>query len=120
MTTVAAGDGRPTHYACRTMLNNETDTCSIPKLGIQELDQLIVEKAIGHLLAESTLLDTASKMQDFTAAVKDFNTAKYVSVFLNRDVTSAMDALNTVIGKIVVGSDTVEVKYVDQNPEGTS
>ena len=81
------------------MLNDETDTCSIPKLEIQELDQFIVENAIEHILAESTLLDTASKMQDVTAAVKDFNTAKYVSVFLNRGVTSARDALNTVIEK---------------------
>ncbi len=99
MTTVAAGAGRPTHYACRTMLNDETDTCSIPKFEIQELDQFIVENAIEHILAESTLLDTASKMQDVTAAVEDFNTAKYVSVFLNRGVTSARDALDTMIEK---------------------
>ena len=46
MITVAEPDGRPTHYACRTMLNNETDTCSIPKMEIRELDRLILEKAL--------------------------------------------------------------------------
>ena len=55
MITVAEPDGRPTHYACRTMLNNETDTCSIPKMEIRELDRLILEKALEHLLAETTL-----------------------------------------------------------------
>ena len=120
MITVADPDSTPTHYACRTMLNNETDTCSTPKLKIQELDQFILEKAIEHLLAESTLQDTLSKMQEAIAAsVKDFYTAKYVSVLLSSDMTSARDALNTVIGEIVVGSDTVEVRYVDQDPEGT-
>ena len=79
-----------------------------------------MEKAIEHLLAESTLQDTLSKMQEAIAAsVKDFYTAKYVSVLLSSDMTSARDALNTVIGEIVVGSDTVEVRYVDQDPEGT-
>ena len=40
MVTVVDPDGRSTHYACPKMLNNETDTCSIPKLEIQELDEL--------------------------------------------------------------------------------
>ena len=121
MITMADPDGRPTHYACRTMLNNETDTCSIPKLKIQESDQFILEKAIEHLLAESTLQDTLNKMQETIAAsVKDFDPAKYVSVLLNSDKTAARDALNTVIGEMVVGPDTLEVKFMDHDPEGTS
>ena len=121
MITVADSDGRPTHYACRTMLNNETDNCSILKLKIQESDQFILEKAIEHLLAESTLQDTLSKMQETIAAsVKDFDTAKYVRVLLNSDTTAARDALNTVIGEIVVGSGTLEVKFMDHDPERTS
>ena len=120
MTTVADPDGRPTHYACRTMLNNETDTCSIPKLKTQELDGFILEKALEHLLTESIPQDTVNKMQEAIAAsVKDFDTANYLSVLLSSDMTFARDALNTMIGGIVVGSDTVEVRYVDQNPEGT-
>ena len=120
MITVADPDGRPTHYACPKMLNNETDTCSIPKLEIQELDKFILEKAFEHLLSESISQDTVSKMQDAIAAsVKDFDTANSLSVLLNSDMTSARDALNTMIREIVVGPDTVEVRYVDQNPEGT-
>ena len=125
MITVADPYGRPTHYACPTMLNNETDTCSIPKLGIQEVDQFILEKAAEHLLAESTLQNTLSKMREAIAAsVKDFDTAKYMNAYpssdiTNSDMTSSRDALHTVIGEIVVGSDTVEVRYVDQDPEGT-
>ena len=121
MITVAEPDGRPTHYACPTMLNNETDNCSIPKLEIQELDKFILKKALDHLLTESIPQDTVNKMQDAIAAsVKDFDTANYLSVLLNSDMTFARDALNTMIGGIVVGSDTVEVRYVDQNPEGTN
>ena len=127
MITVADPDGTPTHYACPTMLNNETDNCSTSKLKIQELDKFILEKALEHLLAESTLQDTLSKMEeaiaasvkDFAASVKDFDTAKYVSVLLSSDVTSAREALHTVIGEIVVGPDAVEIKYADWNPEGT-
>ena len=119
--TVADPDGRPTHYACRTMLNNETYTCCISKLKIQESDQFILGEAIERLLAESTLQDTLTKIREAIAAsVKDFDTAKYVSVFLNSDMTAARDALNTVIGEIVVGPDTVEVKFMDPDPEGTS
>ena len=121
MITVAERDGRPTHYACPTMLNNETDTCSIPKLEIQELDQLILEKALDHLLAETTLQDRVSKMQEAIAtSAEDFDTANYLSVSLNSDMTFARDALNTMIGEIVVGPDTVEVRYADHDPEGTS
>ena len=121
MITVADTDGRPTQYACPTMLNNETDNCSIPKPEIQELDEFILEKAVEHLLAESTPQDTVSKMQETIAAsVRDFDTAKYVSVLLNSDMTSAREALNMMIGEIVVGSDTVEVRYVDQSPEGAT
>ena len=120
MITLADPDGRPTHYACPTLLNNETDNCSIPKLEIQELDKFILKKALEHLLTESIPQDTVNKMQDAIAAsVKDFDTANSLSVLLNSDMTSARDALNTMIGEIVVGSDTVEVRYVDQNPEGT-
>ena len=121
LATVVDPDGTPTHYACPKMLNNETDTCYIPKLEIQELDKFILEKALEHLSSESTSQDTVSKMQEaIAAAVKDFDTANYATVLLNSDMTSARDALNTLIGEILVGSDTVEVKYVDQNPEGTS
>ena len=121
MITVAEPDGRPTQYACPTMLNNETDNCSIPKLEIQELDKFILKKALEHLLTESIPQGMVNKMQESIAAsVKDFDTANYLSVLLNSDMTFARDALNTMIGEIVVGPDTVEVRYVDQNPEGTS
>ena len=84
------------------------------------MDKFILKKALEHLLAESTHQDTVSKMQEAIAAsVKDFDTANYVSVLLNSDMTSARDALNTIIEEIVVGSDTVEVRYVDQNSEET-
>ena len=85
------------------------------------MDEFILEKAVEHLLAESTPQDTVSKMQETIAAsVRDFDTAKYVSVLLNSDMTSAREALNMMIGEIVVGSDTVEVRYVDQSPEGAT
>ena len=85
------------------------------------MDKFILKKALDHLLTESIPQDTVNKMQDAIAAsVKDFDTANYLSVLLNSDMTFARDALNTMIGGIVVGSDTVEVRYVDQNPEGTN
>ena len=121
MITVADPDGRPTHYACPKMLNNETDNCSIPKLEIHELDKFILEKALEHLLSESISQDTVSKMQEAIAAsVNDFDTAKYTNANPSSDITAARDTLHTVIWEIVVGPDTVEVKYVDQKPEGAS
>ena len=107
MITVADTDGKPTQYACPTLINNETDNCSIPKLEIQELDKLILEKALEHLLTESIPQDTVNKMQDAIAAsVKDFDTANYLSVLLNSDMTSAREALNMMIGE----------KWWDQTP----
>ena len=85
------------------------------------MDKFILEKALEHLSSESISQDTVSKMQEAIAAsVKDFDTANYATVLLNSDLKSARDALNTMIGEIVVGSDTVEVRYVDHDPEGTS
>ena len=68
-----------------------------------------MEKALEHLLSKSISQDTVSKMQEAIAAsVKDFDTANYATVLLNSDLKSAREALNTMIGEIVGGSDTVE------------